>query len=214
MTVNQNAGYLSAEAVLEFFKLHPTSHRKLDSVIKSLSRKNIRKVDPLIVLREITYYFFSAGNVSSLNECYDGLIQPNLESLSNLEARDWGIIEGIILIHCYVNSSRQDLDYISRRGYVKTRLEGSLYELHAKNLAKELADENYVPKDTIAWRYESQIHELVLMLVFNKYNLFQKSKKTLSEKRLADIKEKYSFIEDNYYESNDVIYEHLKNLTP
>lgn len=203
---------LNPGQVIDFFESHSPRHKRLDAVIGTLKRKKVRKIDPLLVANEVAYYLFSTDDKQALNELYTELIKPRIDAYMQEEAQTWGVIEGLILVYSYMNGSNDDLAYINRRGFVKTRLEGAMYDLHLRNAQKELGvfeQTKMLPKDTLLWRNQCQITELVLMLTFNKFGFFQKSKKVSYQNKLKKAKERFAFITDNYYESDLTLYEHL-----
>ena len=198
---------MDSNQICDFFEDYEFENKSLAQNLKYLQRKKIRMKDPYISLLNILTFYFSSNDKEKFTKIYSHFISSNIEELSRLEMQFWSYIEPSILMGTYLGIDKQNISFIKQRGFVASRLEESSYQHFEKNLKIEIDSwpkYHYLPKETIAWRYQILIGELLLILLLKESSIFPPSNKYVE--KLNEYKAKYFCIIENYYLKDEELY--------
>lgn len=145
--------------------------RFLQREIAVLKRKKITKRDPYSVLRTILVYLYCAKDTARFTELFGRFVEAEID-LHFAQVHDlWFFVEQDILLYSDLTGDSKHDDRIRAKGFVEDRLQGSMLNLHSRNLAEELREfelGHSLPKDTILGRYQSLIGECLAILRLRK----------------------------------------------
>ena len=149
---------------LESLELEP---RALQRDIASLGRKKVPKDLPYDVTLTVLAYLYGKEDKDSFVRIYEAFVSENIDDHFAEPHRRWSFVVGLIVLNSSLTGDKRHVPLIREKGFVEERLQGSMLELHASNLAIELSTEEKgqpLPIGTIIFRYRELMLESLVML--------------------------------------------------
>lgn len=197
---------MNLEELKDYFNTITFDNKKIESIKNSINKKKLVKREPYDILLTICCYLYCIEDKIRFNEICNKFITPNIDYYMSLNFEIWSYIEQILLLSMGVNDDNIGRSYIEQKGFVASRLDGTMLNLNLKNLQIE-KQENILPKETILNRYRSIIDECILMIRMGKKSMFRSNKKTIE--MLKKSRAGFLCVLDNFYSDDQYLSEQL-----
>ena len=179
-----------------------------------LMRKRIAKRDAYDVLYSVLVHLYCIGDVNRFTALFERFIAAEMD-FHFAQIHDlWYFVECSILHYSDLTGDSSHDQRIRDKGFVASRLEGTMLDLNSRNLAAELGElekGHPLPQETILRRYRSLMAECLLIIRFKKTGLFGSHRGTKA--KLQHYRQLYLAAEEQFGRSDEEFIAGLRRIS-